>query len=35
MSLTEVDELVFEKNLRGLNFSDNKIKRLSENIAKL
>ena len=35
MGLTSIDELVYEKNLRGLNFSDNKIQELSDSICKL
>lgn len=35
MKLTEVDSLVYTKNLKGLNLSDNQIKSLSEDIASL
>ena len=35
MGLTEIDEQVYDKNLRGINVSDNKIKFLSDSIAKL
>lgn len=35
MELTHLDELVFEKNLKGINVTDNKITSISESIGKL
>lgn len=35
MNITEVDSLVYTKNLKGLNLSNNQIKRLSEDIGQL
>ena len=35
MNITDVDSLVYTKNLKGLNLSNNQIKRLSEDIGQL
>lgn len=35
MKLTSVDSLVYTKNIKGLNLSDNQIKELSEDIGHL
>ena len=35
MDLTELNYLVYEKDLRGINVSDNKIKKIENEIAKI
>lgn len=35
MNLTALDEQVFEKNLKGINVTENKISTISESIYKL
>ena len=35
MGLKQIDRLVYEKNLRGLNLTDNQLQELSEDIIQL